>query len=171
MTLEQALNDGAQAVQDFNARVRECAEIWDTPRGPGKWSPAQVTEHVAMVLEDGAQVVLEQPSRLPTVPFGLRWLARALFLRKTIQKGRFPKARATRAMSPLVGPASTQLGAQRVQLAWEAFRDACTSSAAQGPTFKSSAFGKIGIWEYVRFQELHTRHHQKQLTVERPDRA
>jgi hypothetical protein len=164
--LDQALADCGAAVAEFAERVRECEDIWNTPRSNGKWSPAQVTEHVTMALEEGAKSVLEQPSRLPSVPLGLRTVVRTIFFRPTLRKGRMPVARANRGMSPIQGPGSPEVGADRLHLAWQRFEEACRRSSAQGPTFRSTAFGRIGIAEYARFHALHTRHHQAQLRVD-----
>jgi len=67
------------AMADFMAATDQSASVWTKPRAPKKWSPSQVTEHVACTMEEGAKVVSGTASVFPTVPGLLRPLVRGLF--------------------------------------------------------------------------------------------
>ena len=56
--LETAIADNRMAVEEFIARARGIdAAAWSAPRGEGKWSPAQIVEHLAIVYEYNRKVV------------------------------------------------------------------------------------------------------------------
>jgi hypothetical protein len=46
-TLDVVLAANRSAVDDLIAAAERATPNWTTPRAPGKWSPAQVAEHVA----------------------------------------------------------------------------------------------------------------------------
>ena len=57
-----------QAVDDLIAASERCADVWITPRAPGKWSPSQVVEHVARTFEESANLMSGGPTRLISLP-------------------------------------------------------------------------------------------------------
>jgi hypothetical protein len=141
---------------------------WTTPRAPGKWSPQQVVEHVAMALEEGGNVIAGQATKLPTLPAFVRPLAKLMFNR-AVRTGKFPKARTNKAMDParsaLSGPATAAEARARLDAALATFEEACRARAAAGGKVPSGAFGKVSLEDYARFTELHTRHHTKQISI------
>lgn len=157
-----ALAGNRAAVDDLVRAAAACGDAWTTPRAPGKWSPAQVVEHVAMSLEEGADVVAGRPSKLPTVPALLRPLAK-LFLRRVISTGILPKSRTSYGMDPSSGPATPAEARPRLETALDAFAKACEARSASGRPVRSPAFGTVRVEEYARFVEAHTRHHTRQL--------
>jgi hypothetical protein len=136
------------------------------PRAPGKWSPAQVTEHVARSLEEGANVVAGRPSKLPTLPSFVRPFA-GFMLRRIVRSGKFPKAKTNGAMNPArtspTIPASAVEAKARLQSALAIFERDCRARAASRMAVESPAFGSVTVEDYARFTELHTRHHTKQI--------
>jgi hypothetical protein len=148
-------------------RVAERAQPnWTTPRAPGKWSPQQVVEHVAMALEEGGNVVAGRASKLPTLPALVRPLAR-IFFNRAVRTGKFPRAKTNRDMdparAPVTGPVDIAEANARLEAALATFGEACRARAASGDRVPSGAFGKIAVEDYMRFTELHTRHHAKQI--------
>jgi hypothetical protein len=141
---------------------------WTTPRAPGKWSPQQVVEHVAISYEEGGNVVAGRPTKLPTLPVFVRPLARLVFNR-ALKTGKFPKAKTTKAMDPAKGappgPADPAEARARLDAALAKFEEACRERAAAGDDVPSGAFGKVSLEDYARFTELHTRHHTKQIPI------
>ena len=73
----------------------------------------------------------------------------------------FSKAKTFKAFDPERGPSSTAEGRVRVETALGKFEQAIQAQSAD--TVTSGVFGKVLKGDYVRFQTLHTRHHQKQL--------
>ncbi|GAG11904.1 unnamed protein product, partial [marine sediment metagenome] len=128
-----------------------------------KWSPSQVVEHIARTYEESAHVVTGGPTKFPTFPFFIRPVLRIVFNR-TVKKGSFMKAKTMKPFDPVSGPTSTDEGRARVEAALEKFERACQAQSADG-TMSSGVFGKVAVSDYVQFQALHTRHHQKQLVV------
>ena len=154
------------AVNDLIAAADKCGATWTAPRAPGKWSPSQVVEHVARSLEESANVVAGAPSKLPTLPAFVRPFVRPLvriFFYRILKKSSFPKARAAKALNPAIGSATPTQARVRLVAALAKFDEACRVRASNGPTVETSILGAVSIEDYVRFQELHTRHHCKQM--------
>jgi len=152
------------AVEDLVAAAEASSARWTTPRAPGKWSPAQVVEHVALSLEEGANVVAGRPTKLPSLPFFIRPLAR-IFFNRVVRTGKFPTAKAAQDMKPEVGPATPADARPRLEQALAAFERECTARASSDGIAPSQAFGKVSVADYMRFTELHTRHHIKQMSA------
>ncbi len=161
--LTTVLDDNRAALEDFIAAAEQAASTWTTPRAPKKWSPSQVTEHVALTFEEGAKIVAGEPSVFPTLPSLLRPLLRGLFFNRILRKNAFPDARTMKGLDPPSGPAAASEARARLEAAWKSFDDACRNREASGRAVEHGAFGTVSVADYARFMELHTRHHQKQL--------
>lgn len=160
--IASALEGNRNAVDDLVRAAEACAGVWTTPSAPGKWSPAQVVEHVAISLEEGAAVVAGRPSKLPTVPALLRPLAR-IFLKRVIKTGTFPRSKTSPGMDPPSGPATPAASRPRLEAALADFERECEARVASGQPVRSPAFGTVRVEDYARFVEAHTRHHTRQL--------
>ncbi len=158
-----ALAGSRAALEEMVTAAASCAASWTVPRAPGKWSPSQLTEHVARALEESAQVVAGRPSKFPTFPSFVRPLVRGLFFNRVLKKGAFPKARTTRPFDPDTGPASPADAKERLEAAHARFDEACRARDRDGGKVQSTIFGGVSVADYVRFQELHTRNHRRQL--------
>lgn len=157
-----ALAANRDAVNELLAAAEASTAAWTTPRAPGKWSPCQIVEHVARTLEESAHVVAGSPSKFPTLPAFIRPLVRLIFNR-VLKKGAFPKARASKAFNPIDGPATPAAGRVRLEAALAEFEKASRARAAAGLKVSHPGFGPVSVEDYARFQELHTRHHCKQM--------
>jgi len=51
----------------------------------------------------------------------------------------------------------------RLEAATEEFEHACRARAEAGDDILTSMFGRVSVIDYVRFTELHTRHHLGQM--------
>jgi len=166
--LDSVLAANRAAVEDLVLTAEAAHANWTTPRAPGKWSPQQVVEHVAISLEEGGNVVAGRPTKLPTLPSFLRPVARVLF-RRTLNSGHFPRAKTPKRMDPelsaLSGPASPAEARARLEKGLAAFEKACREKATAGGPVESGAFGQVALVDYARFTELHTRHHAKQIPI------
>ena len=161
-----ALAANRAAVDEMVEAAQQAASNWTTPREPGKWSPQQVVEHVARAYEEGGNVIAGRATKLPTLPFFVRPIARIVFNR-AVKTGNFPKAKTNKPMDPAkvpqAGPASPSEARVRLEAALAKFDEACRERAASGQPVVSGAFGRIAVEDYARFTELHTRHHTKQI--------
>jgi hypothetical protein len=161
--LAESLRTTRAAVDDMVRTAHEAAARWSTPRAPGKWTPAQVVEHVARALEASAADIAGQPTRFPTLPRPVRVLVRTLFFRRVLRTGTFPRARTNPAMNPPSGPATPAEGALRLHAAWRTLEQAATRCAERSDEITSVMFGRVRLADYVAFQGHHARHHRAQM--------
>ena len=89
------------AVAELFAATERAGATWTKPRAPGKWSPSQVVEHVARIMEESANVASGRPSKFPTIPFFLRPIARIVVFKRTLRRNDFPKMKAADAFVPV----------------------------------------------------------------------
>lgn len=159
----QSLADLRAAVGTFLVTVDRAGTTWTVPCAPGKWSPSQVVEHVARIMEESANVVSGAPSKFPTLPIVLRPIARLLVFRRTLRRGAFLRMKAIEAFRPAAGAVTPAGGRVRLEEALARFDRACRARAASGRDVASTVFGVVSVADFVRFQELHVRHHQQQM--------
>jgi hypothetical protein len=153
------------AIDELGIAADAASARWAVPRAPGKWSPSQVVEHVARIMEESAKVAAGAPSQFPTMPFLLRPIIRILVFKRTLWRRAFPKMKAIEAFVPEAGSASPSEGRVRLQGALDRFEEACRARAAQDQKVASTIFGAVGVGDFARFQELHVRHHTPQMAA------
>lgn len=151
------------AIDDLIAAAERSETSWTTPRAPGKWSPSQIVEHVARTMEESANEVYGAPSKLPTLPMFLRPLFRVMLFNRVLKKNAFPRARTSKSLNPASGSATPAEARVRLGAALAKFDQACHARGASGENVVSTTFGRVSVNDYARFQELHTRHHCKQM--------
>ena len=161
--IDRPLAELRAAVGELVAATERAGASWTKPRAPGKWSPSQVVEHVARIMEESANVADGRPSRFPTMHFLLRPILRILFFKRTLRKNEFPKMKAIDAFVPIAGPGTPADGRDRLQGAITLFDQACRARAASGQEVASTIFGAVPVADFARFQELHVRHHIMQM--------
>jgi hypothetical protein len=162
--LDDSLAEARAAVEAMIQTVHATATQWAAPPAPGRWSPSQIVEHVALALEASADEIAGRPSRFPDLPRPIRFLARTFFFDRVLRTGAFPKGKTNPAMNPASGPPTPAAGVARLEAAWEQLSGTCTTAAAQNLQMTSTIFGRVGLVDYIRFQTQHTRHHHRQLT-------
>ena len=161
--INTALAASKEAIEQLIASGERCGPAWAAPRAPGKWSPSQIVEHVARSLEESASMAAGHPSKFPRLPAVVHPLVRALLFNRVLRKGAFPTARTNKAMNPVSGPATIAEGRVRLETAHDKFAAACRQLASHDERMRTTIFGVVPVVEYVRFMELHTRHHGKQM--------
>ncbi|HWO88202.1 MAG TPA: maleylpyruvate isomerase N-terminal domain-containing protein, partial [Gemmatimonadales bacterium] len=109
-----------EAVAEMLRAIDSLGQKWSEPWAPGKWTRAQVVEHVARSYEIVAGVVRGDQSGMPRFPRLLRWLAR-LYFNKVLRDRKFPKTRTTRAFVPERDLATPAEGRSRLEAAVAAF--------------------------------------------------
>jgi hypothetical protein len=158
--IDTALAANRDAVDELIRVGEQSGAAWTAPCAPGKWSPSQIVEHVARGLEEGANIAAGHPT-LPMPPAVVRLIGRSLF-KRVLRKGAFPKGfKAHKAMNSASGPPTPAEGRTRLETAYHKFDEACRKIAADGRPI-TSAFGSVPAQDFVRFNEIHTRHHTKQ---------
>jgi hypothetical protein len=161
--IERPLAGVHAAVAELVAAAERAGVAWTRPRAPGKWSPSQVVEHVARIMEESANVAANRPSKYPAIPFLLRPIVRLLVFKRTLWRKAFPKMKAIAAFVPASGSATPAAGCVRLQGALTSFDQASRARAASGQDVASSIFGRVSVADFARFQELHVRHHILQM--------
>lgn len=161
--VEAALRASREAIDQLSTLAQRAENTWTTAPAPGKWSPSQIVEHVALSLEESAKVAAGQPSKFPRLPAIVRPIVRGLVFNRVLKKNAFPKAKTNPAMNPATGPATPADGRARLERAHAEFEAACRRLVAQGARMDHTIFGAVAVEDYVRFMELHARHHGRQM--------
>jgi hypothetical protein len=163
--INTALAASKEAIDQLIMAGDRTGPAWTAARAPGKWSPSQIVEHVARSLEESANMAAGRPSKFPKLPRVVHPIVRGLLFKRVLRRAAFPKAKTNKAMDPASGPATPAEGRVRLQTAHQKFDEACRLTAANGDRMRTTIFGAVPVEEYVRFMELHTRHHAKQMTA------
>lgn len=162
--------EAARAHQQAVARYLETARgvgpsRWEAAPREGKWSPAEVTQHLVLTYRGLAaeqQGTLEIPVLL-TAPKA--WLLRHLVLPRLLAGRPFPPGvkapREARPRGPLP-PRDALL--DEFQASADAF-DAAFNQARgrRGSRATHPFFGRLPLRQMYRFASLHTEHHRRQL--------
>lgn len=160
--LETALETHHQAVETFLAAARGVPPAqWSQPRAPGKWSSGQVAEHLALAYEVNRGLLHGEAPPM-TAPRWLRPLIRRFLLGPVLRRGRFiPGSKSPAVFRPGPAPAPPAQLLDRLAVATAGFE---TDAAALGTTtIDHPFFGHLPLNDFVRLQEIHTRHHRAQL--------
>jgi hypothetical protein len=163
--LESALAAQRRAAADFRTAALEVSDsAWNAPRAPGKWSPAQVTDHVGIATKVARDAMAE---KVPTgsLPRFLRPLMRKFFFDKIIRNGAFPrKGKGPPVFAPAHEPLPREQLCARIDSEANAFESDVRAMAKAGKTeFTHGFFGRIAIADYTMFNALHFDHHREQL--------
>ena len=165
--IDTALAASQDAVEQMIRAGEQSGAAWSVPRAPGKWSPSQIVEHIARGLEEAANVAAGRPS-VPMPPAVVqavvRPIARFMF-KRVLRTAAFPNGfKAHKVLNPASGPATPAEGRVRLETAHQKFDEACRRIAADGRPM-ATLFGSVSVPDLVRYSELHTRHHTKQMTA------
>jgi hypothetical protein len=163
--LETVTSDSRQAVGEFLTAARAVpGSAWTRPSAPGKWSPGQVTEHVALGYEL-SHAVLRQTYTGWSLPRLLRPLLRRFGLRPILRRGAFGKpGRAPEPLRPGVSPAPQDALTARLQACSAALEADLAAAARTGQTAVDHPFfGRLPLVDLLRLQVIHARHHRRQL--------
>jgi hypothetical protein len=162
--IDTALAASREAVDRLITAAAATGPAWVTPPAPGKWSPSQIVEHVARSFDASVNLAAGQPSAFPRLPTILHPILR-IVLRQMLRRGAFPNGRTTKGMNPADGPLTPAEGRIRIDTAHDRYEAACRQLAGRGEPLKTPMFGPVRVDDFVRFMELHTRHHRRQIGV------
>lgn len=152
------------AYLDVAGRLSSAA--WTSPWAAGKWTPAQITEHLSMTYRVFIGEVQGGPGmKLKLTPFRRRVL-RTLMLPHMLFHRTFPRgAPAPRELRPgdAPGPAQTEALAQMRALGEEFEREASRARASGWTHVTHPYFGPIDLRRGMRLCAVHIEHHTRQL--------
>ena len=166
--LESALAAQRRAAADFNAAALKVSDsAWNVPRAPGKWSPAQVTDHVGIATKVARDATAEKVL-VGSLPRFLRPIMRKFFFDKIIRNGAFPrKGKGPPVFAPAHEPLPREQLCARIDSEANAFEADVRAMAKAGKTeFTHGFFGRISVAQYVMFNSLHFDHHREQLPAD-----
>lgn len=158
-----------RAATDFAASARRAAEddaVWSAPYAPGKWSPAQVVQHLVLAFE---AVQRELHEGVPMKSRTRAW--HRLILRFTLQRtlmrgGAFPRgARSPREARPHgdTGPADALIA--RFERLNEELLAELEDSRASRPQLRLAHpyFGQLTPTDMTYVSARHIQHHEAQI--------
>lgn len=132
---------------------------------PGKWSIAQVLEHLTLAFAGTAgaaeRAIAEGTPRV-RAPRVKDWLARTL----VIDVGYFPRVKAPAEAQPSGAIPPEQVAQalrDAIANADDAFARAATTFGERTPLINHPYFGGLSVNQWRRFHLRHTRHHMQQV--------
>jgi len=139
-------------------------ESWSEPLAEGKWSPAQVTEH----LNRTYQVVLEEIRGGKGIRIRSSWILRQVVrqtvLRSIYRKRQLPKgARAPSEIIPKVVEGTQVELVERFSALAHDFEEAISANRETGRKLTHHVFGEIELLPGIDFVAIHLEHHHRQL--------
>jgi len=132
---------------------------------PGKWTPSQIVEHLALALEMSATTFASRRTKEPMA-------RRATTLREKIGKvfafglGRFPpglKAPERTTPQPKVDGPFAEAHFRSALAKWEAVERDMLPARGHDLFVKHPRLGDLTIGEWARFHRVHARHHARQI--------
>jgi hypothetical protein len=162
----------ARAVAEHREAVAGCVATiravgpgdWSRPPAPEKWSPAEISEHLAVAYE----VVLSEldggPGMRIVVPWWQRQALKWVVLPR-ILRGGFPRrAPVPRELRPRDAAAQPDQAARRLSDRCEAFLDRIARAQAAGPLrITHACSGELSGLQTVKVLTPHANHHRKQF--------
>ena len=162
----EGLDAHRSAAAAFETAVSQIpAEVWAQPAAPGKWSPAEITEHLARSYESHLTELRGGPGIRVRVKglklFILRWTV----MPKLLRTGRFPEGvRAPSEVAPVTPAGTREAGVARFRELAATFEGEMAGRLEVGKgRITHPFFGKLTLDQALRFVELHVRHHGRQL--------
>src|SRR5262245_47810066 len=162
--LQAGLAAHERALRDFIASAQKIqSSAWNLPMHAGKWSPAQVAEHLRLSYTTvRAELSGHGGFRVRTTWWRQR-LLRVLYLSRILKSGRFPKGvPATREVRPAGGPFDRQQLLLALRQEGEQFVQE-VRLASDRATISHPFLGKLALADGLRFLTQHIGHHQGQI--------
>jgi hypothetical protein len=155
-------------VEEFLAQARRIPLArWDVPLAVGKWSPAQVAEHLRLTYEVVRREASGGAGLRVRTSWWLRLILRFKYLRAILDRGDIPRgARAPSELRPGPGPfereallASIAAGAESAEAAY------ADQGGGRSRGFTHHVFGRLEAVDAIRFASVHNQHHTRQIAA------
>jgi len=154
------------AIAAFLSKAQSLSVVeWEAPIAPGKWSPAQIAEHLRLTyVTIGSEIEGGQGIRVRTSAWIRPWL-KLRYLRQILRSGHLPAgARAPREARPGDGPFDKGATLGALAGAAAAFEDAVARRwDGSKAVLTHHVFGSMSIKTGLHFVTVHTQHHTRQL--------
>ena len=141
-------------------------EAWTRPWAPGKWTPAQITEHMVLSYRALVAEVTEGTALRVVTPPVRRTILRLLVLPHILFHRKFPvRAVSPREVRPGEGVARDE-GTRTLRSLAERFEAAADARRhADGGRLTHPYFGVVDLTRGMRFCAVHLEHHRRQLAA------
>jgi hypothetical protein len=161
------LGDHARAVEEYRAAAGSLdPAAWRTPIAPGKWTPAEITAHVAQAYRvlNGE---LQGAAGMRMLGSGLqRLLLRHTILPRLLSGKPFPPGvRAPRETRPSEVMEDPALALENLAALAERFGRELAERAAGHVRLTHAYFGALSPQQGLKLSTMHTRHHAQQLAA------
>lgn len=132
---------------------------------PGKWTPAQIVEHLALALEMSATTFAARRSKEPMVRRGTTFREKIgkVF---TFSLGGFPpglRAPERTTPPPRVDGHAAEAHFRAALSEWEAVERDLLPARRSDLFVKHPRLGDLTLEEWARFHDVHARHHARQI--------
>lgn len=164
--LEQATADHRAAIEEVARTIKSLDPgAWAVPRQPGKWSPAEIAEHLVISYEPPLAELDGGPGYAVPVPWWKRVVLRWKVLPQILEHGQFPRgAPAPREARPKSGAASPEEAVRRLRENAGRFEEKlCQAHAARSVRLTHAYFGKLTAPQILKLLAVHARHHRAQF--------
>jgi hypothetical protein len=153
----------ATAFRDTASLIR--SDSWFAPLAEGKWSPAQVAEHLSQTYRVVICELRGEKGIRVRSPWFLRQVLRQTVLRSIFRRRKLPKgARAPSEVAPKVVDETKQQAVEKfIQLAREFEAAARTAETVKGRKLTHHIFGEIDVLPGIDFIAIHIEHHHRQI--------
>jgi hypothetical protein len=155
-----------RALLDFVATAEAIAPAaWNAPAADGKWSPAQVTEHLRLSYATARAELAGRPGFRIRTKWWQRRIGRLLHLGKILDAGRFPAGvPAVREIRPGEGPYDRRELLTAFRDEGERFlAEAASAAGDRRATITHPFLGSLTLRQGIRFLAQHVRHHHAQI--------
>jgi hypothetical protein len=163
---QAALDEHRVALAAFaDAAEHVPADAWKMPRAPGKWSPAQIAEHLALAYEAMLSELRGGPAMKPRAKPWQQTIFRWVVLPHILFHRSIPRAASPREMRPAAeaGPDRAPVLHRLAERAGELERELGRARRAGGGYLTHPYFGPVPPLKVLRFAGVHLDHHRKQL--------
>ena len=154
------------AVRAFIDRAQELSpQEWEAPLDAGKWSPAQIAEHLRLAYTVFSSELEGGQGLRIRVTGWKQVLVRMRYLGKILRSGRLPAgARSPREARPGDGPFDRSLTLAAIASAASRFEEALAERWDNANArLTHHVFGGMSPKKAIRFVTVHTEHHTRQL--------
>jgi len=154
-----------RAAADFE---RIAGAAWERPLRPGKWSAAEIAQHLVLSYAPAMSELAGGPGYRRRLSPLMTRLARWVALRGILTGKRFPAGGKSppeaRPAGPFPAPAEA---ASRLRSAAASFERAiCEAHRTGGGRITNAYFGSLTAPQALQLVAMHAEHHRKQLHVE-----
>lgn len=158
--------DHQAAVQEFLATARAVPERnWERPIASGKWSPAQIAEHLRLTYVIAQNELAGGSGMKVRTSWWLRAFLRWRLLPRILKTGQLPEgARASRELRPGDGPFDREQLLSALATSARNAEESIVRHWDDRPVHLTHhIFGGLDAATTMRFATVHTRHHARQI--------